>query len=216
MKDRLDKIKQNIQLASCGKHVEIVCATKMVSADIINQLPSFGLTVAGENKVQELCEKYPFVNGMKWRIIGQLQTNKVKYIIDKVEMIESVDRFSLADEIDKQAKKHGVKMQVLCQINAGEEESKGGVSCNEIEQLLSYVSQKENLILRGIMSVFPVGADESLYAKVKETFDKFKDKYNLTVLSMGMSADYEIAVKNGATEVRLGSALFGKRDYQKR
>ena len=99
--------------------------------------------------------------------------------------------------------------------NGGNEENKGGVSVDEVGQLLEYVASKPNLILCGIMSVFPINADESLYEAVKNVYDKYKDRYGLSVLSMGMSADYEIAVKHGATQVRLGSALFGKRDYQR-
>ena len=140
----------------------------------------------------------------------------VKYIIDKVSLIESVDRESLVDEIDKQAKKHGIKMPVLVEINAGAEESKGGVTLESVESMLDYVKSKENLIQKGLMSVFPVGADESLYAKIKHTYDTFKDKYALSVLSMGMSNDYITALKHGATEIRLGTALFGARDYSKR
>ena len=107
-------------------------------------------------------------------------------------------------------------MQVLVEVNAGEEESKGGVILSELEDMLSYVKSKENLILCGIMSVFPIGADDSLYAKVQSAYNLYKDKYALSVLSMGMSNDYITAVKHGATEVRLGSALFGARDYSKR
>ena len=217
MLENLETILKNINDNKIGQDVTIVCATKTRSADIINALPSFGLTIAGENKVQELLEKYDAVNeNIQWRIIGQLQTNKVKYIIDKVSMIESVDRESLADEIDKQAKKHNKKMQVLVEVNAGEEESKGGIKLSELENMLSYVKSKENLILCGIMSVFPIGADESLYEKVQCAYNQYKDKYALSVLSMGMSNDYITAVKYGATEVRLGSALFGARDYSKR
>ena len=217
MLENLETILKNINDNKTAQEVTVVCATKTRSAEIINSLPSYSLNSAGENKVQELLEKYDAVDkSIEWRIIGQLQTNKVKYIIDKVSMIESLDRVSLADEIDKQAKKHNKKMKVLVEVNAGEEESKGGVKLSELEELLSYVKGKENLILCGIMSVFPIGADESLYAKVKQAYDSYKDKYALSVLSMGMSNDYITAVKHGATEVRLGSALFGERDYSKR
>ena len=217
MLENLETILKNINDNKTAQEVTVVCATKTRSAEIINSLPSYSLNIAGENKVQELLEKYDAVDkSIEWRIIGQLQTNKVKYIIDKVSMIESLDRVSLADEIDKQAKKHNKKMKVLVEVNAGEEESKGGVKLSELEELLSYVKGKENLILCGIMSVFPIGADESLYAKVKQAYDSYKDKYALSVLSMGMSNDYITAVKHGATEVRLGSALFGERDYSKR
>ncbi len=217
MQENLKIILDNINKYKTVENVTVVCATKTRSAEIINTLPSFSLYIAGENKVQELLDKYDDVDkNIVWHFIGQLQTNKVKYIIDKVSLIESVDRESLADEIDKQAKKHGIKMPVFVEINAGAEESKGGVEINDVERLLSYVNNKENLELKGIMSVFPIGASESLYAQIKHTYDTFKDKYSLSVLSMGMSNDYVTALKYGATEIRLGTALFGARDYTKR
>jgi pyridoxal phosphate enzyme (YggS family) len=216
MQENLKVILDNIKKYKTAEEVTIVCATKTRSAEIINTLPSFSLNIAGENKVQELLEKYDDVDkNIKWHFIGQLQTNKVKYVIDKVSLIESVDRISLVDEIDKQAKKHGIKMGVLVEINAGEEDSKGGVSIENLEETLLYVNSKENLELKGIMSVFPIGADESLYAKVKQAYDTYKDKYSLSILSMGMSNDYITALKYGATEIRLGTALFGARDYTK-
>lgn len=217
MRKQLENILKNIEENKIGQKVTIVCATKTRSSEIINSLPSYSLNIAGENRVQELLEKYEQIDkNIELRIIGQLQTNKVKYIIDKVAMIESVDRTSLADEIDKQAKKHGLKMKVLVEVNAGEEENKGGVLLSDLENMLSYVKNKENLELCGIMSVFPIGADETLYEKVKQAYDEYKQEYNLSILSMGMSNDYITAVKHGATEVRLGSALFGARDYTKR
>lgn len=217
MLENLKIIRENVEKYKTAEEVTIVCASKTRSAEIINTLPSYSLNIVGENKVQELLEKYDSVDkSITWHFIGQLQTNKVKYIIDKVSLIESVDRESLVDEIDKQAKKHGIKMPVLVEINAGAEESKGGVTLESVESMLDYVKSKENLILKGLMSVFPVGADESLYAKIKHTYDTFKDKYSLSVLSMGMSNDYITALKHGATEIRLGTALFGARDYSKR
>lgn len=217
MRKQLENILKNIEENKIGQKVTIVCATKTRSSEIINSLPSYSLNIAGENRVQELLEKYEQIDkNIELRIIGQLQTNKVKYIIDKVAMIESVDRTSLADEIDKQAKKHGLKMKVLVEVNAGEEENKGGVLLSDLGNMLSYVKNKENLELCGIMSVFPIGADETLYEKVKQAYDEYKQEYNLSILSMGMSNDYITAVKHGATEVRIGSALFGARDYTKR
>ena len=214
LKDNLKTVLDNIEKNKTASCVTVLCATKTVPSEIINTLPSYGLSVVGENKVQELLDKYHLVKGVEWRIIGRLQTNKVKYIIDKVSLIESVDRQSLADEIDKQAKKHGIKMKVLVQINGGDEENKGGVAVEDLKPLLDYVKAKENVELVGVMSVFPKFASEELYAKVQRAYEKYKDEYGLTVLSMGMSEDYATAVKYGSTEVRLGSALFGKRYYE--
>ncbi len=219
--ENLKEVRENISVTAekCGRtkeDVRLVAVTKTYGVDVINEAIDLGVTDIGENRVQEILEKYDHVKPVRWHLIGHLQRNKVKYIIDKVAMIESVDRVSLADEIDKQAKKHGLKMKVLVEVNAGEEENKGGVLLADLKNMLSYVKGKENLELCGIMSVFPIGAEESLYEKVKQAYDEYKQEYNLSILSMGMSNDYITAVKHGATEVRLGSALFGARDYTKR
>lgn len=212
MLENLSEIYKNINENKTADKVDIVCATKTVSADIINQLPSYNLFVAGENRVQEFLEKIDKVNGVKWHIIGRLQTNKVKYVVGKVDLIESVDRVELVDEIEKQSAKKNVKTNVLVQINGGNEENKGGVDVENLKEMLDYVKSKDHIVLRGIMSVFPKNAPNELYVKVKNAYDKYKDEYSLTILSMGMSGDYVTAVKNGATQVRLGSVLFGKRD----
>lgn len=211
MLENLDEIYKNINANKTADHVTIVCATKTVSADKINQLPSNNLFIAGENRVQEFLEKVDCVTGVKWHIIGRLQTNKVKYVVGKVDLIESVDRVELVDEIEKQSAKKKVKTNVLVQINGGNEENKGGVDVENLKEMLDYVKSKENIELKGLMSVFPKDAPCELYAKVKNAYDKYKDEYSLTILSMGMSNDYVTAVRNGATQVRLGSVLFGKR-----
>lgn len=212
MLENLNEVYKNINDNKTAKEVTIVCATKTVSVDKINQLPMNNLFIAGENRVQEFLEKVDLVNGVKWHIIGRLQTNKVKYVVGKVDLIESVDRVELVDEIEKQSAKKQVKTNVLVQINGGNEENKGGVDVENVKEMLDYVKTKEHIVLQGLMSVFPKDAPNDLYAKVKQAFDKYKDKYGLTILSMGMSNDYVTAVKNGATQVRLGSVLFGKRE----
>ena len=217
MRKQLENILKNIEENKIGQQVTIVCATKTRSSEIINSLPSYSLNIAGENRVQELLEKYDKIDkNIELRIIGQLQTNKVKYIIDKVSIIESVDSEKLALEIDKQAKKLNKTMPVLVQINAGGEENKGGVLIENAKNLCDYVKNQPNLSLKGLMCVFPIGADEKLYADCNELFNQLKDTYDgFTVLSMGMSADYITAIKNGANQVRLGSAIFGKRNYER-
>ena len=212
MLENLCEVYKNISDNKTAKEVTIVCATKTVSADKINQLPSHNLFIAGENRVQEFLEKVDSVKGVKWHIIGRLQTNKVKYVVGKVDLIESVDRVELVDEIEKQSAKKQVKTNVLIQINGGNEENKGGVEIKKLKDLLDYVKSKEHVVLRGIMSVFPKDAPNELYANVKSAYDKYKDEYGLSILSMGMSNDYVTAVRNGATQVRLGSVLFGKRE----
>ncbi len=220
MNDKICEIKKRIDAVKeqngRTQEVTIIAASKMVSVEKINLLPSLGITVCGENKVQELLEKFDTVRGISWHLIGSLQTNKVKYIIDKVDLIHSVDRRALADEIDKQARKHDIVMPVLVEINVGEEESKSGVMPNEAFELMDYVKTKPNLLLKGVMGVFPIDADEKLYQRLEEIFIEAKKRYGVTILSSGMSGDYEKAVKYGSTMVRIGSGIFGQRNYTQR
>ncbi|MBR2989183.1 MAG: YggS family pyridoxal phosphate-dependent enzyme [Clostridia bacterium] len=194
--------------------VVIVGASKTVAPEKINELPKYGITIAGENRVQELLEKYDKVSGVEWHLIGALQTNKVKYIIDKVSLIHSLDRPSLADEIDRQAGKRGIKMQVLVEVNTGREESKSGVMPEDALEFMKYVVGKPNLILKGVMGVFPIGASDDLYVQLKQISDKAKELYGADILSAGMSNDYIKAIRYGSNMVRIGSAIFGKRDYK--
>lgn len=207
--------KLNADIASTGKEVTVVAATKTVPAEIINLLPSYGILAAGENKVQELLSKYNDVKGITWHFIGRLQRNKVKYIADKVDMIHSVDSFELAEEIEKRCCKIDKIMNVLVEINTGSEASKGGVSYDEVEGLCECIQGLPHLKLRGLMGVFPIGADESAYARLGASYDLLKDKFAFDCLSAGMSADYMIAIKYGANIIRPGSCLFGQRNYNK-
>ncbi len=207
--------KLNADIASTGKEVTVVAATKTVPAEIINLLPSYGILAAGENKVQELLSKYNDVKGITWHFIGRLQRNKVKYIADKVDMIHSVDSFELAEEIEKRCCKIDKIMNVLVEINTGSEASKGGVSYDEVEGLCERIQGFPHLKLRGLMGVFPIGADESAYARLGASYDLLKDKFAFDCLSAGMSADYMIAIKYGANIIRPGSCLFGQRNYNK-
>lgn len=211
--DNINIAKKNIELVG-GKNVTIVAATKMVAPEIISTLPENGISIAGENKVQELLSKYDKVSGVVWHFIGRLQRNKVKYIVDKVDMIQSVDSIQLADEINKQCAKIAKIMPVLVEINMGEE-SKGGVSFENVFELVDYVEGLPQLKLNGIMSVLPINAEAAMYDKIYELFCQVRAKYShADVLSVGMSADYQIAVEHGANMVRLGSCLFGQRIYK--
>ena len=194
--------------------VTVVAASKTVPPEKINMLPSCGITIAGENRVQELLEKYDKVCGVEWHLIGALQTNKVKYIIDKVSLIHSLDRISLADEIDKQAKKRGIVANVLVEINTGREESKSGVMPENALEFMEYVASKPNLSLKGVMGVFPIDAPDELYIELKSISDKAKQLYGADILSAGMSNDYLKAIRYGSNMVRIGSAIFGKREYK--
>ena len=211
--DNINTAKKNIE-SNCSHNVTIIAATKTVPSEIINKLPSLGVFIAGENRVQELLSKYNDVKGVSWHFIGRLQRNKVKYIVDKVDMIHSVDSVALADEINKQCAKIGRIMPVLVEINMGEE-AKGGVSIDDAVSLADYVESLQQLQLGGIMCVLPIDASEQMYKCVYEIYKKVNHKYNhANVLSMGMSGDYITAVKYGANMVRLGSCLFGQRIYK--
>ena len=173
--------------------------------------------IFGENRVQELLEKY--TPDVRWHFIGQLQTNKVKYIVDKVELIHSVDRLSLLQEIDRQAKKHGKVQDILIEVNIGGEEMKGGVAPAEVIDFAKEVDKYPSVRLKGLMSVLPNVEKEALnafYLQLSKLYDTLKqtrlDNADIRYLSAGMSNDYDVAVKYGANIVRLGRALFGERE----
>lgn len=173
--------------------------------------------IFGENRVQELLEKY--TPDVRWHFIGQLQTNKVKYIIDKVELIHSVDRISLLQEIDRQAKKHGKVQDILIEVNIGGEEKKGGVAPAEVIDFAKEVDKYPSVRLKGLMSVLPnveKDALDAFYLQLSKLYDTLKqtrlDNADIRYLSAGMSNDYDVAVKYGANIVRLGRALFGERE----
>lgn len=207
------KIKSAMSAAGRTDCVRIVPATKTVSPEIISQLSACGIEEVGENRVQELLEKYDKVSGIKWHFIGALQTNKVKYIVDKVVLIHSVDRQALADEIERQCAKRGIKMDVLVEINVGGEESKSGVSPDEAENLMDYIAKKHHLNLRGVMSVLPKDAPDDNYKRLYELFTIAKNRFGADILSAGMSKDYEKAIAFGANLIRPGTAIFGERNY---
>ncbi len=173
--------------------------------------------IFGENRVQELLEKY--TPDVRWHFIGQLQTNKVKYIVDKVELIHSVDRLSLLQEIDRQAKKHGKVQDILIEVNIGGEEKKGGVAPKEVIDFAKEVDKYPSVRLKGLMSVLPNVEKDALnafYLQLSKLYDTLKqtklDNADIRYLSAGMSNDYDVAVKYGANIVRLGRALFGERE----
>ncbi|MCL2555581.1 MAG: YggS family pyridoxal phosphate-dependent enzyme [Firmicutes bacterium] len=190
--------------------VKIVAAVKQRTADEINTLLKFGIDTVGENRVQDLLAKYEATKGLKWHFIGNLQTNKVKYIVDKVQLIQSVDRENLALEIQKQCQKHDIIMPVLIEVNL-DEDSKGGIKTTELHALLKYISTLKNLKIQGLMFIPPINSDEETYQNIKQIFLRYKDEFSLTILSCGMSDDYEIAIKYGANMIRPGSILFNSK-----
>lgn len=200
------------------KDVLVIGASKTMSLErILFVRDNTDVKIFGENRVQELLEKY--TPDVRWHFIGQLQTNKVKYIVDKVELIHSVDRLSLLQEIDRQAKKHGKVQDILIEVNIGGEEKKGGVAPAEVIDFAKEVDKYPSVRLKGLMSVLPnveKDALDAFYLQLSKLYDTLKqtrlDNADIRYLSAGMSNDYDVAVKYGANIVRLGRALFGERE----
>ena len=201
----------------------ILCAvTKNHSADEINQAIDAGITDIGENRVQEILDKYENVKPVNWHMIGHLQTNKVKYIIDKVCMIHSVDSLRLAEEIDKRAYQHGLTMDILVEVNAAQDEAKFGVDVESAETLVRDILSKcENIRVRGLMTIAPFEDDPEevrpYFRCMKELYDRLSEidhpSLDFRYLSMGMSNDRVVAVEEGSTMIRVGTAIFGARNY---
>ena len=207
-----------------GDDILLVGVTKTRSADEINEGIDAGLTDIGENKVQEIMDKYDFVKPVRWHMIGHLQTNKVKYIIDKVSMIHSVDSYKLAEEINKRAGQHGITMDILIQVNSAQEESKFGISMDETEELIRTIIENcANIRIRGLMCIAPFAEDPNdvriYFAEVKRLYDQYgkidHERLDFQYLSMGMSHDFEAASQEGSNLIRVGTAIFGERDYSK-
>lgn len=211
-----DEIKDGNNL---GEKITLVGATKMVSADVINNAVKLGLTTIAENKVQEFRDKYPLISGANHHFIGHLQTNKVKYLVGKVSLIQSVDSIHLAEEIDKIAKRTNTVQNVLLEINVGGELSKSGFNFDSAEESILYVINNFSSIkVKGLMAMLPKTDDEQtlkeLCLKMRALFDKFKELgYEFNHLSIGTSGDYKIAIKYGSNMIRLGRNIFGERNY---
>ena len=220
-------IQDNIKVA-CEKSgrnyfdITLIGVTKTIDTDRIAQLVNLGVKDLGENRVQELLEKVPVIDrSVNWHLIGHLQTNKVKSIVDKVKLIHSVDSFRLAEEINKQAKALNICANILIEINIADESSKYGIKPNELIDFLEEISQYQNIVTKGLMCVAPFveKAEENrdYFRKMRRMFvdsnEKSLNNINMQYLSMGMTNDYEIAIEEGANLVRIGTGIFGERDY---
>ena len=208
-----------------GDDVLLVAVTKLHSTDEINEAIHCGITDIGENKVQEIMDKYDRVEPVRWHLIGHLQTNKVKYIIDKVSMIHSVDYLKLAQEINKRAQQHGLVMDILIQVNSAMEESKFGITTEETGELIGQILETcPNVRIRGLMCIAPFedNPDDArvYFAEVKKLYDKYGQidhpMLDFKYLSMGMSNDFEVAIEEGSNLIRVGTSIFGARDYSKK
>lgn len=190
--------------------------------NIINNAIEFGITDIGENKVQELTNKIEAIgSNVNYHMIGHLQTNKVRNIIDKVKLIHSLDKESLAKELDKRAKFNNLVVDVLVQVNVAEEDTKYGLKVSQVLPFIEEVLMFNNIRVRGLMTIAPYTDDEVLLRGIFRTMYKLKEKiasYNydnlaMDYLSMGMTNDYEIAIEEGSNMVRIGSGIFGERNY---
>lgn len=220
IRENYARISMNISEAMCAAgrtdKVRVMAVTKTVSPERINFAVGLGIDLLGENRVQEFMEKRESYSPVEIHFIGGLQTNKVKYIIDKVSMIHSVDSLHLAEEISRRAQQHGLVMDILAEINIGGEDTKGGISPKETEEFCRRVSELEGVRLRGLMTIPPPGCGEKCFSDMQELFGRMQSEMKelpFDTLSMGMSGDYATAVKYGATIVRIGSGLFGYRKY---
>ena len=196
--------------------IRIMAVTKTVPYERVNYAVSEGITLLGENRVQEYLEKKDFYDkSTEVNFIGHLQTNKIKYIIDSVTLIHSVDSVKLAAEISRQAEKIGRCMNVLIEVNIGREESKSGVLPEKLDELLYESAQMQSIKVKGLMTIPPIGRSEEAFDKMQQLFNNLKakrqDNIDMDILSMGMSSDYALAVRYGSNIVRIGSGIFGAR-----
>lgn len=230
IKENLSKIRDNINRTSIkanrsSKNVTLLAVTKTVDIDAVNEAIQEKVTDVGENKPQELARKYDVIGDrVRWHLIGSLQTNKVKYIIDKVYMIHSLDREVLCEEIQKRAEKIDKTINCLIQVNISKEESKHGLEEKDVVDFIKRVSANyKNIKIKGLMTMAPFIEDKdqirSVFKRLKELSIEIDSlnipNVDMDELSMGMSNDYQIAIEEGATIVRVGTSIFGERNYNK-
>ena len=230
IQERYAEVKRRVDEAALRsgrkpEDVRLIAVTKTHPASEINEAIEAGAADIGENRVQEVLEKYDSVSPVRWHLIGHLQTNKVRQIIDKVVMIHSVDSLKLAREIDKRAAAAGITMDVLIEINSAMEETKSGIPASDLRQLVMDIcAECGNVRVCGIMCIPPIAAEPEdsrpYFREAAELFEEMKgwdlppERFAPTELSMGMSGDFEVAVEEGATMVRVGSSIFGPRNYR--
>lgn len=218
--ERVDKAA--VKASRNPKDIQLIAVTKTVDVDVIKKAIEFGITDVGENKVQELTRKYEEIGSVvKWHLIGHLQRNKVKYIIDKVDLIHSLDSYRLAEEIDKKAREIDRVIECLLQVNVSGEETKYGVDTEGAKKLIKEVSMLKNIKIVGLMTMAPYVENQEetrqyfrdLKLLSEEISEMNLENVEMKHLSMGMSNDFDIAVEEGATLIRVGSSIFGERDY---
>lgn len=228
LKENLLQVEQNIKEA-CKRanrkrsEVTLISVSKTKPIETLKEAYDLGVRVFGENKVQELEQKIPaFGSDVSWHMIGHLQRNKVKYIVGKVDLIHSVDSLRLAEEIQKESEKKNVVSNILIEVNVAEEESKFGITCEEVLDLVKTISEFPNIHIRGLMTIAPYVVDSEenrpYFRKMKalsvDITNENIDNVCMDILSMGMTGDFEVAIEEGATMVRVGTGIFGERNYQ--
>lgn len=228
IKDNFEEVKGNV-LKACeraGRNVDdvtLIAVSKTKPLEDLREAYEAGARDFGENKVQELVDKIPEMpNDVRWHMIGHLQRNKVKYIVDKVYMIHGVDSLRLAEEISKEALKHDVVVKILMEVNVAEEESKFGITVADAPELAEEIAKLPGVSLQGLMTIAPYVANpeenREIFAKLRQLAvdisRKNIDNISMNVLSMGMTGDYQVAIEEGATCVRVGTGIFGERNYQ--
>ena len=230
LKDNFEEVEKKIQ-AACDRSgrrredITLIAVSKTKPVDMLKEAYDFGTRIFGENKVQEITEKYDALpRDISWHMIGHLQRNKVKYIIDKVAMIHSVDSLRLAQTIEQEAAKKDLVMPILLEVNVAEEESKFGLATNEVLPLLEKISIFSHIKVMGLMTIAPFVKNPEENREVFRTLKKLSvdinakniNNVNMSVLSMGMTGDYQVAVQEGSTMVRVGTGIFGERNYATR
>lgn len=227
LKENLENVMQNIK-AACEKsgrsaeEVTLIAVSKTKPLSDIEELITYDVKEFGENKVQELTDKYESISAkVNWHLIGHLQTNKVKYIVDKACLIHSVDSVHLAEAINREAVKRGVICSILIQVNIAKEDTKFGIDAEEIYDFIDKIKALENIKVKGLMTIAPFveNAEDNrihfrnLYQLLLDIKSKNIDNIDMNILSMGMTNDYMIAIEEGATMVRVGTGIFGERNY---
>lgn len=227
LQDNLIQVEQNIEEACrrAGRdrsEVTLIAVSKTKPVETLQEAYDLGVRVFGENKVQEMADKYEVLpKDIRWHLIGHLQRNKVKYIIDKAVLIHSVDSLRLAQTIEKEAKKHNLTAHILIEVNVAREESKFGIFPEDLEALVDEIAKLPHIQVDGLMTIAPFVPDPEENRLVFRELRKLSvdisakkvDNVNMSVLSMGMTNDYQVAIEEGATMVRVGTGIFGARNY---
>ena len=225
--ENISKVRENI-VKACEKagrnpeEVTLIAVSKTKPVSAIEEALLSGTLDYGENKVQELCDKYDVLpKNIRWHMIGHLQRNKVKHLVGKTYLVHSVDSLRLAEQIEKEFAKHNQVCDILVEVNIAQEESKFGINAKETEELIRKIAKFEHVRIKGLMTIAPYTEDpesnREYFREIKKLSvdirDKNIDNVSMDVLSMGMTGDYEVAVEEGATLVRVGTGIFGNRNY---